>query len=54
MVATSATRDAANRDELITDIKATPKMVVIDVNGRQVAVSENASDATKLAISKLI
>ena len=45
---------AANRDELITDIKATPKMVVIEVNGRQVAVSENASDATKLAISKLI
>jgi ketosteroid isomerase-like protein len=45
---------AANRDELITDIKATPRMVVVEVNGRQVAISENASDATKLAISKLI
>lgn len=45
---------AANRDELIADIKATPRMVVVEKNGRKVAISENASEETKLAISNLI
>lgn len=38
---------AANRDELIKDIRDTPKLVVIEANGRTFALPENASEETK-------
>lgn len=43
-----------NRDELIADIHATPKMVVIEKDGRKVAISENASEETKRQIAEMI
>jgi hypothetical protein len=45
---------AHNRDELITDIHATPRMVVIEKDGRRVAISETASDETKRKIAEMI
>jgi hypothetical protein len=45
---------AANRDELIADIKATPRMAIIEKDGRRIAISENASDETKRTIASMI
>jgi len=45
---------AANRDELIADIKATPRMVVIEKDGREIAISEAASDEIKSQIASII
>jgi hypothetical protein len=45
---------AANRDELISDIKATPRMVILEKDGRKVAISENASQEIKAQIASLI
>lgn len=44
----------ANRDELIADIHNTPRMIVIEKDGRTVAISENASEATKKSIADMI
>lgn len=44
----------ANRDELIGDIHKTPRMIVVEKDGRKVAISENASEATKKAIAQMI
>ena len=45
---------ASNRDELISDIKKTPRMVVIENDGRKVAISEHATDETKRQIAAMI
>jgi hypothetical protein len=45
---------AANRDELISDIKATPRMVIFEKDGRKVAISENATEETKSQIAKML
>jgi hypothetical protein len=45
---------AANRDELVNDIKATPRMVEIERDGRKIAVSENASAEVKKQIASMI
>lgn len=45
---------AANRDELIQDIRATPKMVVIESNGRTFALPENASEETKRKFAAIL
>lgn len=45
---------AGNRDELIADIKATPRMVIFEKDGRKIAISENASEELKAQISTLI
>jgi hypothetical protein len=45
---------AANRDELIADIKATPRMVIFEKDGRKVAISENASEEIKSQIATMI
>lgn len=45
---------AANRDELIKDIRSTPKLVVIEANGRTFALPENASDETKRKFAAIL
>ena len=45
---------AANRDELINEIRTTPRKVEIENNGRSVLISENASDETKRAVAKFL
>jgi hypothetical protein len=45
---------ASNRDELISDIKKTPRMVVIEKDGRKVAISEHATEETKRQIAAMI
>jgi hypothetical protein len=45
---------ASNRDELIADVKHTPKMVVIEKNGQKIAVSATASDEMKRQIAEMI
>jgi hypothetical protein len=45
---------AHNRDELITDIHKTPKMVVIEKDGQKIAISASASEETKRQISEMI
>jgi hypothetical protein len=45
---------AGNRDELISDIKKTPRMVVIEKDGRKVAISEHATEETKRQIAAMI
>lgn len=46
--------NSGNRDELIADIKATPRMVIFEKDGRQIAISENASEELKAQIATLI
>lgn len=43
-----------NRDELIADIHATPKMVVIEKDGQKIAISATASEETKRQIAEII
>lgn len=45
---------ASNRDELITDIHNTPKMVVIEKDGQKIAISATASEETKRQIAEMI
>jgi hypothetical protein len=45
---------AGNRDELIADVKHTPKMVVIEKDGQKIAVSATASDEMKRQIAEMI
>jgi hypothetical protein len=45
---------AGNRDELIADVKHTPKMVVIKKDGQKIAISENASEEIKRQIAEMI
>lgn len=45
---------AGNRDELITDIKATPRTIVIEKEGQKIAISEHASEETKRQIAEII
>jgi hypothetical protein len=45
---------AGNRDELIADVKHTPKMVVIEKDGQKIAVSATASDEIKRQIAEMI
>ena len=45
---------AGNRDELIADVKHTPKMVVIEKDGQKIAVSATASDDMKRQIAEMI
>lgn len=45
---------AHNRDELIADIHKTPRMVVVEHNGRKAAISENASEETKRKIAEML
>lgn len=45
---------ASNRDELIADIHATPKMVVIEKDGQKIAISATASEETKRQIADMI
>ena len=44
---------AHNRDELIRDVHKTPRMVVIEKDGRKLAISENASEETRRKISAM-
>jgi hypothetical protein len=39
---------------LIADIKATPRMAIIEKDGKKIAISENATEATKKAIAAMI
>ena len=45
---------AANRDELITDIRNTPRQIEVEKDGNRALIREGASDATKKAVSKLL
>lgn len=45
---------ADNRDELIDLIRNTPRDVVIERNGRRIAIRENASDETKKKFAALL
>lgn len=45
---------SGNRDELVSDIHKTPRMVIIEKDGRKVAISETASDETKRQIAGMI
>lgn len=45
---------AANRDELIADIKATPRMVTFTKDGRKISISENASEDLKSRIAAIL
>jgi hypothetical protein len=45
---------AGNRDQLIADIKHTPKMVVIEKDGQKIAISSTASEETKRQIAEMI
>jgi hypothetical protein len=45
---------ASNRDELITDIHHTPKMVVIEKDGQKIAISATASEEMKRQIAEMI
>jgi hypothetical protein len=45
---------AGNRDELIADIKHTPKMVVIEKDGQKIAISATASEEMKRQIAEMI
>lgn len=45
---------AGNRDELIADVKHTPKMVVIEKDGQKIAVSATATDEMKRQIAEMI
>jgi len=45
---------AGNRDELIADVKHTPKMVVIEKDGQKIAISATASDEMKRQIAEMI
>jgi hypothetical protein len=45
---------AGNRDELIADVKHTPKMVVIEKDGQKIAVSATASEEMKRQIAEMI
>jgi hypothetical protein len=45
---------AGNRDELITDIRHTPQMVVIEKDGQKIAISANASEEMKRQIAEMI
>lgn len=45
---------AANRDELINEIRNTTRKIEVGRNGRSVLISENASDETKRAVAKFL
>ena len=45
---------AANRDEVIAEIHATPRFVAIENNGRRVSVSEHASAETRRKIADML
>ena len=45
---------ASNRDELITDIHHTTKMVVIEKDGQKIAISATASEEMKRQIAEMI
>ena len=44
----------ANRDELIALVKQCPRQVVIERNGRKIAIREDASEETRKKIANLI
>jgi hypothetical protein len=43
-----------NRDQLLTAIKATPRQIVFERNGKIVSISENATDEDKKRFAKFI
>jgi len=45
---------AANRDFLIAEIKSTPRKIEVRSGDKSALISENASDATKRQVSKLL
>lgn len=45
---------AANRDELINEIRNTPRKVEVEKDGRSVLISEGAGDETKRAVAKFL
>ena len=45
---------AANRDELINEIRNTPRQIEVEKGGRSVLISENASDEPKRAVAKFL
>lgn len=45
---------AFNRDELISDIKNTPRMIVMKIGGHDVMISENASPETRAKMAEMI
>jgi hypothetical protein len=45
---------AANRDEIVSLVKNTPRHVVIERNGRRIAIREDASEETRRKISNLL
>jgi hypothetical protein len=45
---------AANRDEIVSLVKSTPRHVVVERNGRRIAIREDASEETRRKISNLL
>lgn len=45
---------ASNRDELIADIHKTPRLVVLEKDGRRVSISEHATEDTKRQIAEML
>ena len=45
---------AANRDEIVSLIRNTPRQVVIERNGRKIAIREDASEETRRKVSKFL
>lgn len=45
---------AANRDELINEIRTTPRQIEVEKNGTRALIREHASDDTKKSVSKFL
>lgn len=45
---------AANRDELISEIRNTPRQIEVEKNGVRALIREHASDEAKKAVSKFL
>jgi hypothetical protein len=43
-----------NRDQLLTAIKAIPRQIVFERNGKIVSISENATEADKKRFAKFL
>jgi hypothetical protein len=45
---------AANRDALVDIIRGTPRHIVIERNGKRIAVREDATEADKKELAKFL
>lgn len=45
---------AANRDELVSDIRNTPRMIEVSINGKIALINENATPETRAKMAEIL